>query len=328
MKQTIAIMGMACSVCAANVERKLSSLNGVNSASVSLAGRTALVDYDPSVISLQQMKSEISAIGYDMVIEPDRNVEELQRHEYSVLMRKTLVSWIFAVLTMAVSMGWINLSGGDGCGMNNAFANQICLILALLNMAYCGRQFYVSAYRQMLHKTANMDSLVTLSTLVAFLFSAFNTFWGDSVWGVRGIEWHTYFDASVMIIAFVLAGRCIEEKAKDGTASTIRQLLGMQPKTARVVNGDELNEVPVSAITYGDIIEVRAGEKIPVDGIVTVAESFMDAAAAFVDESMISGEPSPVAKRSGDRVLAGTIPNQGKLRMRAQQVGRIHPWLR
>lgn len=321
MKQTIAIMGMACSVCAANVERKLSSLNGVNSASVSLAGRTALVDYDPSVISLQQMKSEISAIGYDMVIEPDRNVEELQRHEYSVLMRKTLVSWIFAVLTMAVSMGWINLSGGDGCGMNNAFANQICLILALLNMAYCGRQFYVSAYRQMLHKTANMDSLVTLSTLVAFLFSAFNTFWGDSVWGVRGIEWHTYFDASVMIIAFVLAGRCIEEKAKDGTASTIRQLLGMQPKTARVVNGDELNEVPVSAITYGDIIEVRAGEKIPVDGIVTVAESFMDAAAAFVDESMISGEPSPVAKRSGDRVLAGTIPNQGKLRMRAQQVG-------
>ena len=314
-------MGMACSVCAANVERKLSSLNGVNSASVSLAGRTALVDYDPSVISLQQMKSEISAIGYDMVIEPDRNVEELQRHEYSVLMRKTLVSWIFAVLTMAVSMGWINISGGDGCGMDNSFANQICLILALLNMVYCGRQFYVSAYRQMLHKTANMDSLVALSTLVAFLFSAFNTFWGESVWGARGIEWHTYFDASVMIIAFVLAGRCIEEKAKDGTASSIRQLLGMQPKTARVVNGDELDEVPVSAITYGDVIEVRAGEKIPVDGIVTAAESFMDAEASFVDESMISGEPSPVAKRGGDRVLAGTIPNQGKLRMRAQQVG-------
>ena len=135
------------------------------------------------------------------------------------------------------------------------------------------------------------------------------------------MENHTYFDASVMIITFVLTGRCLEEKARDGAASSIRQLLGMQPKTARIVSGDSISELPLSAIAYGDIIEVRAGEKIPVDGTVTMAESFMTPDAAYVDEAMISGEPAPVAKRTGDRVLAGTIPNQGRLRMRAQQVG-------
>lgn len=326
---TVPVLGMACSVCAANVEKKLSSLKGVKSASVSLVSRTALIDFDPAVITLQDMKREISEIGYDMVIESNRNVEEMARREYTILKRKTILSWLFSILTMAVSMGWINLyssdAGMDGSngmsGMGNSFSNQICMILAILNMVYCGRQFYVSAVKQLRHHTANMDSLVALSTIVAFLFSAFNTFWGEQVWGAHGIEWHTYFDASVMIITFVLTGRCLEEKAKDSTASSIRQLLGMQPKTARIVNGDELNDVPISAIAYGDILEVRAGEKIPVDGTVVSAESFMTPDAAYVDEAMISGEPAPVAKRTGDRVLAGTIPSQGKLRLRAQQVG-------
>ena len=321
-------MGMACSVCAANVQKKLSSLKGVNSASVSLVGRTALVDFDPSVITLQDMKREISSIGYDMVIESDRNVEEIARREYTVLKRNTILSWFFSILTMAVSMGWISLSdsgasmdGSHGSGMGSMFSNQVCMILALLNMAYCGRPFYVSAFRQLRHRTANMDSLVALSTLVAFLFSVFNTFWGEQVWGARGLEWHTYFDASVMIITFVLTGRCLEEKAKDSTASSIRQLVGMQPKTARIVDGGELHDVPISAIACGDILEVRAGEKIPVDGTVVSAESFMTPDAAYVDEAMISGEPAPAAKRTGDRVVAGTIPSQGKLRMKAQQVG-------
>ena len=317
MKQTIVVLGMACSVCAANVERKLASLRGVNSVSVSLAGRTALVDFDPTQITLQDMKREVSAIGYDMVIEQDRNIEEIERRQFSLLRRKTLVSWLLSIAVMAVSMGWV----GGGSAAQTGFNNQICLILALMNMIYCGRGFYVSALRQLRHLTANMDSLVALSTIVAFLFSSFNTFWGDSFWGVMGMENHTYFDASVMIITFVLTGRCLEEKARDGAASSIRQLLGMQPKTARIVNGDSISELPLSAITYGDIIEVRAGEKIPVDGTVTQAESFMTPDAAYVDEAMISGEPAPVAKRAGDRVLAGTIPNQGRLRMRAQQVG-------
>ena len=321
MKKTIPVIGMACSVCSANVEKKLQSLKGINSASVSLASRTALVDYNPDIISLEDMKREISNAGYDLVIENDRSVEEINRREFTLLRRRTLASWLFAILTMCFSMGWISHTG--------SFANQICLLLTLANLLYCGKQFYVSAWKQLLHHTANMDSLVALSTLIAFLFSTFNTFFGEMVWGARGIEWHTYFDASVMIITFVLTGRCLEEKAKDSTASSIRQLMGMQPKTARLVtrekmegtNDFKMEEVPISTIQIGDMIEVRAGEKIPVDGVVTQAESFMTADAAYVDEAMISGEPTPAMKKAGDNVLAGTIPSQGKLRMRAKQIG-------
>lgn len=330
MKKTIPVIGMACSVCSANVERKLNSLEGINSATVSLAGRTALVDYDPEKITLEDMKREISNAGYDLVIEADRSAEEINRREFTLLKRKTFLSWFFAILVMAFSMGWVSLgmentaSMGDGMMMDShtsAFNNQISLILALLNMVYCGRMFYFSAWKQLKHRTANMDSLVALSTLIAFLFSAFNTFFGEMVWGARGIEWHTYFDASVMIITFVLTGRCLEEKAKDGTASSIKQLMGLQPKTARLVTSEKLEEVPISTIQRGDVIEVRAGEKIPVDGMVTQAESFMTADAAYVDEAMITGEPMPVAKRVGDEVLSGTIPSQGKLRLRAKQIG-------
>lgn len=330
MKKTIPVIGMACSVCAANVERKLNSLEGIKSATVSLAGRTALVDYDPEKITLEDMKREISNAGYDLVIEADRSAEEINRREFTLLKRKTLLSWFFAILVMAFSMGWVSTgmenTASMGYGMMrdshaSAFNNQISLILALLNMLYCGRMFYVSAWKQLKHRTANMDSLVALSTLIAFLFSAFNTFFGEMVWGARGIEWHVYFDASVMIITFVLTGRCLEEKAKDGTAASIKQLMGLQPKTARLVADGQLEEVPISTIQRGDVIEVRAGEKIPVDGVVTQAESFMTADAAYVDEAMITGEPTPVAKRVGDEVLSGTIPNQGKLRMRARQIG-------
>ena len=330
MKKTIPVIGMACSVCAANVERKLNSLEGINSATVSLAGRTALVDYDPEKITLEDMKREISNAGYDLVIEADRSAEEINRREFTLLKRKTLLSWFFAILVMAFSMGWVSTGMENTVSMGNgmmrdshasAFNNQISLILALLNMLYCGRMFYVSAWKQLRHRTANMDSLVALSTLIAFLFSAFNTFFGEMVWGARGIEWHVYFDASVMIITFVLTGRCLEEKAKDGTAASIKQLMGLQPKTARLVADGQLEEVPISTIQRGDVIEVRAGEKIPVDGVVTQAESFMTADAAYVDEAMITGEPTPVAKRVGDEVLSGTIPNQGKLRMRARQIG-------
>ena len=321
MKKTIPVIGMACSVCSANVEKKLRSLKGINSASVSLASRTALVDYNPDIISLEDMKREISNAGYDLVIENDRSVEKINRREFTLLRRRTLASWLFAILTMCFSMGWISHT--------SSFANQICLLLTLANLLYCGKQFYVSAWKQLLHHTANMDSLVALSTLIAFLFSTFNTFFGEMVWGARGIEWHTYFDASVMIITFVLTGRCLEEKAKDSTASSIRQLMGMQPKTARLVtrekmegtNDYKMEEVPISTIQIGDMIEVRAGEKIPVDGVVTQAESFMTADAAYVDEAMISGEPTPAMKKAGDNVLAGTIPSQGKLRMRAKQIG-------
>ena len=320
MKKTIPVIGMACSVCAANVERKLNSLEGINSATVSLAGRTALVDFNPEQITLEDMKREISNAGYDLVIEENRSAEEINRREFTLLKRKTIGSWIFSLLVMAFSMGWISVGAESELAARN-INNQMALIIALVNMIWCGKGFYISAWKQLKHATANMDSLVALSTMIVFLLSAFNTFWGDDVWGARGIEWHTYFDASVMIITFVLTGRCLEEKAKDSTASSIRHLMGLQPKTARLIDGDKIEEVPLSTIGRGDVIEVRAGEKIPVDGIVTEAESFMTADAAYIDEAMITGEPTPVAKRKGDSVMAGTIPSQGKLRMRAMQIG-------
>lgn len=314
MKKIIPIVGMACSACSANVERKLNSLKGINEASVSLPGRSALVDFNPEVISLEKMKHEINDIGYDMVIEGDRSVEEIEKRSFVILKRKTILAWIFSIITMSVSMMWIDLGSRDN-------ANQIAMIISMLAMGYCGRQFFVSAWKNLKHGTANMDTLVALSTSISFVFSVFNTFWGNDYWAKQGIEAHTYYDASIMIITFVLTGRLLEEKAKDGTASSIRQLMGMQPKTARIVVGDNIEDVPISTIEKGDVLEVRAGDKIPVDGIVTMAESFMNSHAAYVDESMITGEPTPSEKIKDSNVIAGTIPSQGKIRMKAMQIG-------
>ena len=312
---------MACSACSANVENKLRSIVGISEASVNLVGRTALIDYDPSQVSLEEIKKQISDIGYDLVIDSEQSVEQLEAISLKLLRRKALMAWVFSILIMCLSMRWINVGGTDA-------ANQLSLVLALACIILCGSEFYKSAIKQLRHMVAGMDTLVTLSTAIAFIFSAFNTFWGESTWGARGLEWHTYFDASTMIIAFVLTGRLLEEKAKDSTASSLRQLMGMAPKTARIVTkkqpiqGEPTPEqVPISTLEKGDIVEVHAGEKIPVDGEVTWASSFMTTDAAYVDESMITGEPTPAVKRTGDKVLAGTIPSQGKLRLRARQIG-------
>lgn len=306
-KKTIAVIGMACAGCAANVERRLNELNGISSAAVNFAARTALVEYDPKVITPQMMKDEIIKAGYDLVIDEDESVAAIERHAYSQLLRRMAASWVFAALTMGISMRWLNVG-------STSAANQTMLIIALVNIAYCGRVFYVNAWRQLMHKTANMDTLVAMSTLISFLFSVFNTFWGDSFWGSRGIENHTYYDASVMIITFVLTGRVLEERAKSSTASAIRALMGMAPKTAHLINGDRIDEVPIAALGSGDIIEVRAGEKVPVDGSITTGET-------YIDESMITGEPTPARRSEGDKVFAGTILKQGTIRFRAEATG-------
>ena len=309
-KKTIAILGMMCAGCSARVEQKLNALDGISSASVNLPARTALVEYDPQQISLEQMRDALAAIGYEMVIEEDRNVEAIERHHFVALRNKVAASWVFALLVMAISMGWLRL------GISKDAENQTMLIIALANLIYCGRQFYATAWKQLIHLSANMDTLVALSTGISFLFSTFNTFWGEAVWGARGIEWHTWFDASVMIITFVLTGRLMEERAKNGTASAIRALMGLQPKTAHLVDNGSVTEAPISVLQPGDTIEVRPGERIPVDGRV------LGEAAAFIDESMISGEPVAVEKRQGDKVLAGTIVKQGTFRFKAEEVGR------
>jgi Cu2+-exporting ATPase len=314
-KKTIPVVGMACAACSANVERKLRSLDGINEASVSLPGRSALVEYDTSKITLETMKGAINGIGYDLVIEDDRSAVEIERRGMSLLRRKVIVSWLIAIVTMSVSMGWINIGSTD-------ITNQTLMLIAFLNIIYCGRQFYAVAWKQLMHFSANMDTLVAMSTFISFLFSVFNTFWGTSFWGSRGMAWHTYYDASVMIITFVLTGRLLEERAKNSTASAIKALMGLAPKTARIVVGNTLTDVPLSTISVGDVLEVRPGEKIPVDGVVTTVKGAMTADEAFVDESMITGEPTPVSKKTSDKVLAGTITKQGVFRFRARQVGQ------
>lgn len=312
-KKNIPVIGMMCAVCSANVERKLRSLDGVRDVAVSLPGRSAQVEYDPEVISLQQMKDEVAAAGYDLMIEDDRSAKEIEHRSFVLLRRKMVLAWVLSLLCMSVSMGWIRVGNAD-------IANQTMLIISLACMIFCGRQFYITAWKQLRHLTAGMDMLVAMSTAISFIFSIFNTFWGDSFWTPRGIAWHTYYDASVMIISFVLTGRLLEERAKNSTASAIRALMGLAPKTARIEQYSaetkqmELCEVPVATLGKGDIVEVRAGEKIPVDGCVTASD-------AGVDESMISGEPLPVSKQTGDKVFAGTIVKSGTLRFRAEQVG-------
>ena len=306
-KKTVAILGMMCAGCSANVERKLNSIDGVASAVVNLPARTALVEYDPKVVSLEQMKAQLDSIGYEMVVDDDRNVEAMERRSYVLLRRRVLVSWLLAIATMCLSMGWVDVGGSDA-------ANQLMLVLSLANLLYCGRQFYATALRQAAHGAAGMDTLVAMSTCVSFALSVFSTFWGESFWGAHGIEWHTYYDASVMIITFVLTGRLIEESAKKGTASAIRSLMGLAPKTAHLVDGGEVVDAPLSALQPGDTVEVRAGEKVPVDGTVVSGE-------ARIDESMISGEPEPVAKLKGSRVLAGTVVREGTFRFKAEAVG-------
>ena len=306
-KKTIAVTGMACAGCAANVERRLGQMDGVAKASVNFAARTALVEYDPQVTSPQAMKEEIRKAGYDLVIDEGESLEAIERTAFSRLKRQAAASWVLAALVMCVSMGWLNVGNKDA-------ANQVMLLLAALNLVYCGRRFYTSAWRQTVHGTANMDTLVAMSTAVSFAFSVFNTFWGDGFWASRGLDNHTYYDASVMIVTFVLTGRVLEERAKHGTAAAIRSLMGLQPKTARLVSGSETVDVPISTLEKGDVIEVRPGDKVPVDGTATGGE-------AYIDESMITGEPVPVRKSAGGKVFAGTIVKSGTLRFRAEEVG-------
>ena len=307
-KKILPVMGMMCAGCSANVERKLKAMDGMKTVAVSLPGRTVMVEYDEKQVTLADMKQVIDSAGYELIIDEDTRVDTLEKNNYRLLLKRMSLSWLFSLLVMSVSMGWIAVGGRDA-------ANQTMLIISLVNMIYCGRQFYVNAWRQFVHRSANMDTLVAMSTMISFLFSVFNTFGGDSFWGVRGMEWHTYYDASVMIITFVLTGRSLEERAKKSTASAIRSLMGLVPRMAHIVSNGDVADVPLAAVAVGDVVEVRKGEKIPVDGTLTEGTG-------YVDESMISGEPLPVSKSTAARVLAGTIVSEGTLRFRAEQVGQ------
>lgn len=304
--KVLPVLEMSCAVCANNVESTVKALPGVVEASVNFVANTLSVKYHPSDISLQQIQDAVRAAGYDLIIESDDPVaeqEEMARRHYLKLKRNTIGAWLLSVPLALLGMVFMHLP----------YANWVMMVLALAIMLLFGRSFYVSGVRHALMGKANMDTLVALSTSIAFLFSFFNTVY-PQFWYERGLEPHVYYEASGVIIAFVLLGKLMEERAKNSTSSAIKGLMGLQPKTARLIVKGKEEEVPISSLKKGNVVSVRPGEKIPVDGVLLLGSS-------SVDESMLSGEPIPVTKASGDRLLAGTINQKGAFTMEATSVG-------
>lgn len=304
--KTLPVLEMSCAVCAGNVENTVKNLPGVTEASVNFAANLLTVTYDPSAISLQKMQATVQKAGYDLVIaeeDPTAVQEETARRHYRKLRRNTIGAWVLSIPLALLGMVF----------MHFPHANWIMMILALAIMLLFGRSFYVNGFRHAVKGSANMDTLVALSTSIAFLFSLFNTLY-PRFWLERGLEPHVYYEASGVIIAFVLLGKLLEERAKNSTTSAIKKLMGLQPKTARRLKDGREEEVPIAWLRAGDILNVRPGEKIPVDGRLKDGSS-------FVDESMLSGEPIPVEKMPGDRILAGTINQKGAFTLEATGVG-------
>ena len=305
-KRVIPVLEMSCAVCAATVEKTVRELAGVEEASVNFSANTLQVVYDPDKISLKDMQAAVSAAGYDLVISENAEADAIDAEHrlYLDLRRRTIGAWSFGLPVMVLSMIFHSPS-------------QILtwILLALtLPVLYWGRSFYVSGWKAVKRGRANMDTLVMLSTAVSFLFSLFSTIY-PHFWLSLGLVPHVYYEAVAMIIAFVLSGKLLEARAKQSTSASIRSLMGLQPKTARLVGEDgEEKDVPIAMLRPGDTVSVRPGEKIPVDG--TVLEG-----GSYVDESMISGESEAVKKQAGDRVLAGTLNQRGAFLLNVQALG-------
>ena len=306
-KETFQVLGMSCAVCALNVETTLGAQEGVYEAKVNFAGSTVLVDYDPQVITPVELQKAVEAAGYELVVENTEDTDQadrLQREEFLALKRKTIGAIVLAIPVFVIGMFFMHMPYG----------NWIMLAFTIPVMAFFGRDFFVHAYMQLKHGRANMDTLVAVSTGVAFLFSLFNTIWPE-YWTSRGLEAHVYYEAAAVIIALILLGRLLEAKAKFSTSTAIKKLMGLQPKTVTKILADgSEEEVPIREVAVGDVLVVKPGEKIPVDGEVTEG-------ASFVDESMITGESIPVEKVKGQPVYAGTINEKGSFRFRADKVG-------
>ena len=328
------ILGMSCAACAARVDKTLNKQPGVCQASVNYAAATALVEYDPAQTSPEALQHAVQEAGYDLIISHNEHtadeVEEAHVKKYKSLKRRTTWAILLAIPIAVIGMGF----------MDRAWAGWVTWALSTPVVFVLGRSFFGNAWKQLRHGSANMDTLVASSTGVAYLFSVFNLFFPD-FWLSRGITPHVYFESSSVIIAFILLGRLLEERAKGNTSQAIKKLMGLQPKTVTLVINEELRmkneefscpnsnssfggeadilhsslkEVPITQVRPGDIIQVKPGERIAVDGVVTDGSS-------YVDESMLSGEPVPVAKRKDAKVYAGTINQKGSFRFRADKVG-------
>ncbi len=305
--KTYPVLNMHCAGCASNVEKTVNGLPGVERGAVNLAANTLSIEFDRLVLSPESLQKAIQEAGYDLIIEEDNALElqeEEQRKRYNKLKIKTIGAWIFAIPMMLISMVFMHMP----------YAHEIMLILALPVLLLFGNSFYINAWKQLKIRRSNMDTLVALSTSIAFSFSVFNTFYPE-FWTSRGLEAHVYYEAATVIIAFVLLGKLLEERAKGNTSSAIRKLMGLQPKTASVIRDGKEETLLISQLQVNDLVSVHPGEKIPVDGTVSEGSS-------FVDESMITGEPVAAEKNVGDMVLAGTINQKGAFVMKTSKVGK------
>lgn len=306
VKETFPVLEMTCAACAVSVESMLKSTAGVKDAGVNFANQTAWVEYDNRQTKPTDLQNSVRSIGYDLVVnveDPAAVQEEAQRKHYEEVKRRTIWSSILSVPVVIIGMFFMDMPYGT----------YISMVLSAPVIFYFGRNYFVTAWKQARHGKANMDTLVALSTGIAFIFSAFNTFFPE-FWHSRGVHAHVYFEAATVVIAFISLGKMLEERAKSNTSSAIKKLMGLQPKTVRVIVDGTEQEIPAAAVGVGSIILVRPGEKIPVDGKVISGSS-------YVDESTISGEPVPVAKTEGEKVFAGTLNQKGSFQFNAEKVG-------
>ena len=305
IKESFPVTGMTCASCAASVESVLKHTEGVFDASVNFANSSVLVEYDKE-LSPNQLQNALREVGYDIIIDaedPSEVQQELQQKHYQDIKNRTIWSAILTLPIFVLGMFFMQWEPGK----------WISLVLTFPILFWFGRSFFINAFKQAKHGKSNMDTLVALSTGIAFLFSVFNTFFPE-FWLSRGIEPHVYYEAATVIITFISLGKLLEEKAKSNTSSAIKKLMGLQPKTLKIIENGEEKEIPISSVQVGQTILVRPGEKIPVDGEVSKGSS-------YVDESMITGEPVPVQKSQGEKVFAGTVNQKGSFQFTAEKVG-------
>jgi len=305
IKKTFPVTGMTCAACASSVESILGHTEGVSKASVNFANSSVLVEYDEDIAE-EKLQNALRQVGYDIIIDaedPSEVQQEIQQKHYQDIKKRTIWSAILTLPIFILGMFYMDWEPGKWTS----------LVLTLPILFWFGRSFFINAFKQTKHGKANMDSLVALSTGIAFLFSVFNTFFPE-FWLSRGIEPHVYYEAATVIITFISLGKLLEEKAKSNTSSAIKKLMGLQPKTLKIIENGEEKEIPISSVQVGQTILVRPGEKIPVDGEVLKGSS-------YVDESMITGEPVPVTKTKDEKVFAGTVNQKGSFQFTAEKVG-------
>lgn len=308
VKKSFPVLQMTCASCAVSVESMLKSQEGVVDASVNYANAKVSVEFIPSLVQLESLRKAVQSIGYDLLIDKstsgDDTIEHIKKENFKKLKKKTYWALVLSIPVVVIGMFFMYMP----------FANEIMWALSTPVLFWLGRDFYINAWKQAKHRSANMDTLVALSTGVAYIFSVFNTLFPE-YWHQRGLHAHVYFEAASVIIGFILLGKLLEEKAKGNTSSAIKKLMGLQPKTVTIVHeGGHQIQIPIEKVEIGNIVLVKPGEQIAVDGTVINGNS-------FVDESMLSGEPLPVSKNENDNVFAGTINQKGSFQFKADKVG-------